>query len=114
MILVTGATGNVGSELTRALAARGESVRVLARQPDQASFPAGVQVAMGDLEDPGSLAPALHAVGKVFLLGGRLRPAAHPRCGCRARRVAHLPVRDRRKPAERGHADVAGRRSRRP
>jgi len=52
MILVTGATGNVGSELTRTLAARGESVRVLARQPDQASFPAGVQVAMGDLDDP--------------------------------------------------------------
>jgi uncharacterized protein YbjT (DUF2867 family) len=25
---------------------------------------------MGDLEDPGSLAPALHGVGKVFLLGG--------------------------------------------
>jgi len=70
MILVTGATGNVGSEVTRALAARGESVRVLARNPDQASFPAGVQVAVGDLEDPGSLAPALHGVGKVFLLGG--------------------------------------------
>ena len=52
MILVTGATGNVGSEITCALAARGESVRVLARNPDQASFPAGVQVAMGDLEDP--------------------------------------------------------------
>ena len=70
MILVTGATGNVGSEVTRALAARGESVRVLARNPDQASLPAGVQVAMGDLEDPGSLAPALHGVAKVFLLGG--------------------------------------------
>jgi len=70
MILVAGATGNVGSELTCALAARGESVRVLARIPDQASFPAGAQVAVGDLEDPGSLAPALDGVGKVFLLGG--------------------------------------------
>src|SRR6266536_1980112 len=70
MILVTGATGNVGRELTRALAARGESVRVLARKPDQASFPAGVQVAEGDLEDPESVAPALDGVGKVFLLGG--------------------------------------------
>jgi uncharacterized protein YbjT (DUF2867 family) len=29
-----------------------------------------VQVAVGDLEDPGSLAPALDGVGKVFLLGG--------------------------------------------
>ena len=70
MILVTGATGNVGSELTRALAARGGAVRVLARTPDRASFPAGVQVVMGDLEDPGSLAPALDSVSKVFLLGG--------------------------------------------
>jgi uncharacterized protein YbjT (DUF2867 family) len=52
MMLVTGATGNVGSEVTCALAARGESVRVLVRNPDQASFPAGVQVAVGDLEDP--------------------------------------------------------------
>jgi uncharacterized protein YbjT (DUF2867 family) len=74
MILVTGATGNVGSELTRTLAARGESVRVLARQPDQASFPAGVQVVAGDLEDPGSLAPALDGVSEVFLLGGFATP----------------------------------------
>jgi uncharacterized protein YbjT (DUF2867 family) len=70
MILVTGATGNVGSELTRALAANGNPVRVLARQPGQASFPAGVQVAAGDLEDLDSLAPALDGVSKVFLLGG--------------------------------------------
>jgi uncharacterized protein YbjT (DUF2867 family) len=70
MILVTGATGNVGSEVTRALAARGEAVRVLARKPDQAVFPAGVQVATGDLEEPRSLAPALDGVSKVFLLGG--------------------------------------------
>lgn len=74
MILVTGATGNVGSELTRTLAVRGESVRVLARQPDQASFPAGVHVVAGDLEDPGSLAPALDGVSKVFLLGGFATP----------------------------------------
>jgi uncharacterized protein YbjT (DUF2867 family) len=70
MILVTGATGNVGGELTRALAARGEAVRVLARRPDRASFPDGVQVAPGDLEEPGSLAAALDGVGQVFLLGG--------------------------------------------
>jgi uncharacterized protein YbjT (DUF2867 family) len=70
MILVTGATGNVGSELTRALAERGKSVRVLARKPDQGSFPADVHVVTGDLEDPGSLAPALQGVSMVFLLGG--------------------------------------------
>lgn len=70
MILITGGTGNVGGELTRALAARGEAVRVLARKPGQAAFPAGVQVATADLEQPPSLAPALDGVTKVFLLGG--------------------------------------------
>jgi uncharacterized protein YbjT (DUF2867 family) len=69
MILVTGATGNVGRELIRALAARGDAVRVLARQPETAVFPPGVQVAAGDLEDPRSLVPALGGVGQVFLLG---------------------------------------------
>lgn len=70
MILITGATGNVGSELARALAAQGEAVRVLVRTPDQAAFPDGVQVALGDLADPGSLGPALEGAGSVFLLGG--------------------------------------------
>jgi uncharacterized protein YbjT (DUF2867 family) len=70
MILVTGGTGNVGGEVTRALAARGEAVRVLARKPDQAVFPAGVQVVTADLQEPRSLAPALGGVAKVFLLGG--------------------------------------------
>ena len=88
MILVTGATGNVGSELARALAARGGAVRVLARQPDQAAFPEGVQVAAGDLEDPGSLAPALDGVGKVFLLGGFATPGVLRRI--RAAGVSHV------------------------
>jgi uncharacterized protein YbjT (DUF2867 family) len=70
MILVTGATGNVGGELVRALAARGEAVRALARNPDRATFPAAAQVTAGDLGAPRSLTAALAAVSKVFLLGG--------------------------------------------
>jgi uncharacterized protein YbjT (DUF2867 family) len=70
MILVTGATGNVGSELVRALAARGEAVRALARNPERAAFPRAVEVAPGDLESPGSLTVALTSASKVFLLGG--------------------------------------------
>ena len=70
MILVTGATGNVGSELVRALAARGEAVRALARSPDRAAFPPAVQVVPGDLGAPASLTAALAGVSKVFLLGG--------------------------------------------
>jgi uncharacterized protein YbjT (DUF2867 family) len=70
MILVTGATGNVGGELVQALAARGQGVRALARNPGRSVFPAGVHIAPGDLEAPGSLTAALAGVRKVFLLGG--------------------------------------------
>jgi uncharacterized protein YbjT (DUF2867 family) len=70
MILVTGATGNVGGELVRALAARGEAVRALARHPDRAAFPAAVDVTAGDLGAPESLTAALAGVSQVFLLGG--------------------------------------------
>jgi uncharacterized protein YbjT (DUF2867 family) len=70
MILVTGATGNVGSELVRTLAARGERVRALARSPDRAAFPPEVQVVAGDLGVPESLTAALAGVSQVFLLGG--------------------------------------------
>jgi uncharacterized protein YbjT (DUF2867 family) len=44
MILVTGATGNVGNQVARILAHSGEYVRVLARNPDQSSFSSGVDV----------------------------------------------------------------------
>jgi uncharacterized protein YbjT (DUF2867 family) len=40
MILVTGATGTIGSELVRHLAARGEKVRALTRDPARSHLPA--------------------------------------------------------------------------
>jgi uncharacterized protein YbjT (DUF2867 family) len=70
MILVTGATGNVGGEVAAALAAAGEDVRAVVRDPARASPPAGVELVQGDLELPESLTPALHEVRAVFLLGG--------------------------------------------
>jgi len=71
MIVVTGATGNVGGELVRALAARGDTaVRAVARRPDPAAFPPGVEVAAADLADPVSLGPALAGARGLFLLGG--------------------------------------------
>lgn len=70
MILVTGATGNVGNELVHALLARGASVRALMRNPDGRAFPAGVDVASADLEAPETLAPVLAGIRKLFLLGG--------------------------------------------
>jgi uncharacterized protein YbjT (DUF2867 family) len=69
MILVTGATGNVGSELVRALAERGERVRALIRRAD-AELPDGVEGVVGDLDRPESLAPAFDGVRAVHLLSG--------------------------------------------
>lgn len=70
MILVTGATGNVGNALVHALAAGDEAVRALARNPDRARFPSTVDVVSADLETPESVIPALVGIRKVFLLGG--------------------------------------------
>jgi uncharacterized protein YbjT (DUF2867 family) len=70
VILVTGATGNVGNALVHALAAGDEAVRALARNPDRARFPSTVDVVSADLETPESVIPALVGIRKVFLLGG--------------------------------------------
>ena len=70
MILVTGATGNVGGALAEQLAARGESVRAVVRDPARVKLPAGVEVVQGDLDLPESLTPALTGARAVFLLGG--------------------------------------------
>jgi uncharacterized protein YbjT (DUF2867 family) len=71
VVLVTGATGNVGAELVRALAAAGEPVRALVRDDARrAGLPAGVEAAVGDLNRPESLEPALEGVRGVHLLAG--------------------------------------------
>ena len=70
MILVIGATGNIGSELTRLLVAKGADVRVLARDKAQAEAALGskVQVMQGDLTRPESLSEAMKGVTKLFLV----------------------------------------------
>jgi uncharacterized protein YbjT (DUF2867 family) len=70
VILVTGATGNVGSEVVAALARRGADVRAVVRDPARARVPARVDIVGGDLDLPESLTPALAGVRSVFLLGG--------------------------------------------
>jgi uncharacterized protein YbjT (DUF2867 family) len=68
MILVTGATGNVGGELVRALLEDGRHVRALIRPGTQA--PPGAEGVEGDLDRPETLAPALQGVRGAFLLSG--------------------------------------------
>lgn len=68
MILVTGATGTIGSDVVRQLAGRGAKVRALTRDPAGARVPAGVEVVRGDYTDPASLEAASAGATAVFLL----------------------------------------------
>jgi uncharacterized protein YbjT (DUF2867 family) len=65
--VVFGARGNVGRHVAASLLAAGEQVRVTSRNPAAAGFPAQVQVAAADLEQPDTLPAALAGAGKVFL-----------------------------------------------
>lgn len=74
MILLTGATGNVGSQVLRRLTARGERVRVLVRDPRRlGSERVRVQIALGDLSDPASFRNALRGVDTVVHLAAAIR-----------------------------------------
>jgi uncharacterized protein YbjT (DUF2867 family) len=71
MILVTGATGNVGAELVRALVDAGEEVRALIRSDGGDSrLPTGVDGFVGDLNRPETVAPGLEGVRAAHLLSG--------------------------------------------
>lgn len=70
MILVTGATGDIGTELAKRLWARGEIVRALVRDRTRAralSLP-GVEIAEGDYSKPYTLTRSLAGVDRVFLV----------------------------------------------
>jgi len=67
-IIVTGATGRVGRKVVNQLVTRGADVRVLARDPSKADFPAGVAVVQGDMLDIDSLRRAFAGVRTLFLL----------------------------------------------
>jgi uncharacterized protein YbjT (DUF2867 family) len=68
-ILVTGATGNVGSRLVKLLSSRGHSVRAFARKGDAgARFGDRVEVAVGDFTDKASLRRAMDGVSHMYLL----------------------------------------------
>ncbi|WSX18233.1 NAD(P)H-binding protein [Streptomyces sp. NBC_00988] len=69
MILVTGATGTIGSEVVRQLAARGEKVRALTRDLAKAQFPEGVETARGHHADRASVEAAMTGAEVAFLVG---------------------------------------------
>ncbi len=77
--LVTGGTGFIGSHLVRALAARGDELRLLVRPSSELAHLEGLDFerAEGDVTDRPSVRAALEGVARVFHVAGRtsLRPA---------------------------------------
>lgn len=69
MILITGATGQVGGEAARTLAAKGKRVRALVRDLSRATGLDGIELVQGDFEDDSSIARALDGVESVLLTG---------------------------------------------
>jgi uncharacterized protein YbjT (DUF2867 family) len=93
MLLITGATGNVGRELVAELDAKGVDFRVLVRDPARAaglSERAGRVVA--DLGDPATMARAFAGVSALFLLtpGIGVDHTVHAVAAAKAAGVAHI------------------------
>ncbi|MFF9346489.1 SDR family oxidoreductase [Streptomyces sp. NPDC014734] len=90
MILVTGATGNIGSALLGELHACGAGpLRGFTRDASRAAFPAEVEAVEGDFTVPGALKPALGGVRSLFLLS-RVGPDADILAAARRAGVEHV------------------------
>lgn len=78
MIVVTGATGNIGRPLTQALAEAGQQVTAVSR--NAAAVPPGVRHVVADLAEPAGLKPVLDGADALFLLlsGDLHAPGAGP------------------------------------
>jgi uncharacterized protein YbjT (DUF2867 family) len=76
LILVTGATGTLGSEVVKQLVAADQKVRALVRSPEKAAFGPRVEVVVGDLSKPETLGHAFTGVDKGLVLVNGLDLAA--------------------------------------
>jgi uncharacterized protein YbjT (DUF2867 family) len=93
MILVTGATGNIGRELVRELDEKNAEFRVLVRDPARAAgLPGRGEHVVGDLSAPATLVPAFDRADKLFLLtpGIGIEHTAHAVAAAKAARVQHI------------------------
>ena len=71
MILLTGATGRVGSAAAKALARANIPFRALVRDPDKVAFdPDAAEIVQGDLNDPAIVEQALQGVSRALIVMG--------------------------------------------
>ncbi|MCX8126309.1 MAG: NAD-dependent epimerase/dehydratase family protein, partial [Dehalococcoidia bacterium] len=75
--LVTGASGHIGSNLVRALLARGRRVRALCHRDHRGIDGLDIDIIHGDIEDPHSLQFAFRGVETVYHLAGRVSLTTH-------------------------------------
>lgn len=74
-VLVTGATGYIGSRLVTVLQECGHEVRVLLRHPSDKRWGPEVEQVAGNLAEPTSLREVAQGVDVVCHLGGGMRPS---------------------------------------
>ena len=96
-VLITGATGKVGSRLAKRLSLRGDQIRALVRDPGRTAElrEHDVEIMLGDLLDHSSLEAALHGVDAVvhcawFMFQGATSEQAHAVNDLGTRRLAAL------------------------
>jgi uncharacterized protein YbjT (DUF2867 family) len=94
MILVTGGTGLIGSEVLRLLSRAGVPARALVRNPGRAQALPGITWVQGDLAKPETLASVFAGCTKLFLLTGNVENASdlqrHAIAAARQAWVAHV------------------------
>lgn len=74
MILITGASGNVGREVVKQALAVGLKIRATFQSPAiAAKAPAGLEGVIMDYAKPDTIRPALRGVEKIFLVGPPVR-----------------------------------------
>ena len=70
MILITGASGNVGKEVLKQITQTGVEVRAAFQSVSKAAgAPSGVEIVAVDYNQPETLRTALKAVERIFLVG---------------------------------------------
>jgi uncharacterized protein YbjT (DUF2867 family) len=92
-VLVTGATGQIGSEVVSQLCGGDCRIRAMSRNPRAANLPPDVEVLSGDLSAPETLDACLNGVDSVFLVWMAPFAAASPvieRIAAHARRIVLL------------------------